>query len=93
MVDSTDFRSGGNENAASRLDCRGRLLKKAANEAAGERKPEAYPQGYVEDAFEGRTPLAGFFSSLVRRFFDTDASAPPTHQKSRGRHCRDCRYR
>jgi hypothetical protein len=26
--------------------------------------PEAYPQGYVEDAFEGRTPLANFFSIL-----------------------------
>jgi hypothetical protein len=25
--------------------CRGRLLKKAANEAAGETKPEAYPLG------------------------------------------------
>jgi hypothetical protein len=24
--------------------------------------PEAYPQGYVEDAFEARTKLAGFFS-------------------------------
>ena len=45
IVDSTDFRTGGNENAASILDCRGRLLKKAANEAAGERKPEAYPRG------------------------------------------------
>ena len=27
--------------------------------------PEAYPLGYVEDAFEVRTPLAGFFSSLL----------------------------
>jgi hypothetical protein len=26
--------------------------------------PEAYPQGYVEDAFERRTPLADFFSIL-----------------------------
>ena len=26
--------------------------------------PEAYPQGYVEDAFEVRTKLAGFFSIL-----------------------------
>ena len=26
--------------------------------------PEAYPLGYVEDAFEARTPLSGFFSSL-----------------------------
>jgi hypothetical protein len=27
--------------------------------------PEAYPLGYVEDAFEGRTPLADFFNSLL----------------------------
>jgi hypothetical protein len=27
--------------------------------------PEAYPLGYVEDAFEARTPLAGFFNSLL----------------------------
>ena len=26
--------------------------------------PEAYPQGYVEDAFKGRTPLSDFFSIL-----------------------------
>ena len=45
MVDPTDLCTGGNENAASILDCHGRLLKKAANEAAGETKPEAYPRG------------------------------------------------
>ncbi len=28
--------------------------------------PEAYPLGYVEDAFETRTPLAAFFNSLLR---------------------------
>ena len=27
--------------------------------------PEAYPLGYVEDAFKTRTPLADFFSSLL----------------------------
>ena len=32
--------------------------------------PEAYPQGYVEDACEARTKLAGYFSILrrIRRF-------------------------
>ena len=40
-----------------------RLLKKAANEAAGEIKPEAYPPGYVEDFVELRTKLGAFFSS------------------------------
>jgi hypothetical protein len=48
--------------------CRGRLLKKAANEAAGERKPEAYPLGYVEDFVEPRTKLGAFFSSLLKDF-------------------------
>jgi hypothetical protein len=28
--------------------------------------PEAYPQGYVEDAFKARTPLADFFSILLK---------------------------
>jgi hypothetical protein len=27
--------------------------------------PEAYPLGYVEEAFEVRTKLAGFFSILL----------------------------
>jgi hypothetical protein len=27
--------------------------------------PEAYPQGYVEDAFEARTKLAACFSILL----------------------------
>ena len=42
-----------------------RLLKKPASKAAGESKPEAYPQGYVEDFDEPRTTLAGFFSILL----------------------------
>jgi hypothetical protein len=32
-------------------------------------RPEAYPLGYVEDLFEGRTPLAGIFSILPLRIF------------------------
>ena len=35
------------------------------SKAAGEPKPEAYPQGYVEDFGELRTPLADFFSILL----------------------------
>jgi hypothetical protein len=45
-----------------------RLLKKAANEAAGEIKPEAYPLGYVEDFVELRTKLGDFFSSLRGKY-------------------------
>jgi hypothetical protein len=41
-----------------------RLLKTAANAAAGERKPEAYPLGYGEDFLEPRTKLGAVFSSL-----------------------------
>src|SRR5262245_14181136 len=45
-----------------RAGCSKSLLSKAA----GESKPEAYPQGYVEDFDEPRTPLAGFFSILLK---------------------------
>jgi len=38
--------------------------KRPSSKAAGELKPEAYPQGYVEDFNELRTKLADFFSSL-----------------------------
>jgi len=36
-------------------------LESSSSKAAGELKPEAYPQGYVEDFDEPRTQLAGFF--------------------------------
>ena len=41
--------------------------KRPSSKAAGESKPEAYPQGYVEDSCELRTPLAVFFSILLLR--------------------------
>jgi len=37
------------------------MIKTSYNKAAGESKPEAYPQGYVEDFDEPRTPLDGVF--------------------------------
>ena len=40
-----------------------RLLKQPASKAAGEKQPEAYPLGYVEDCFDLRTRLKGCFSS------------------------------
>ncbi len=40
----------------------------AVSKAAGDSKPEAYPQGYVEDFDEPRTMLADFFSILLIRF-------------------------
>ena len=39
--------------------------KSSSSKAAGESKPEAYTQGYVEDFDEPRTKLAGFFSILL----------------------------
>jgi len=39
----------------------------AVSKAAGDSKPEAYPQGYVEDFDEPRTKLADFFSILLVR--------------------------
>ncbi len=39
--------------------------KRPSSKAAGESKPEAYPQGYVEDFDEPRTKLADFFSILL----------------------------
>jgi len=41
--------------------------KSSSSEAGGESKPEAYPQGYVEDFDEPRTKLAGFFSIRLYR--------------------------
>ena len=40
------------------------MIKKTSNKAAGESKPEAYLRGYVEDFYEPRTKLEGFFSIL-----------------------------
>ena len=45
----------------------GRLLKTASHEAAGKPKPEAYPQGYVEDFGKPRTTWEVVFSSLLHR--------------------------
>jgi len=43
-----------------------RLLKQVVNEAAGEKTPEAYPLGYVEDFFETRTKLGACFSNRLK---------------------------
>ena len=40
-----------------------RLVKQLASKAAGEKQPEAYPLGYVEDCFDLRTPLEGCYNS------------------------------
>ena len=38
-----------------------RLFKMPFQQGRSESKPEAYPQGYVEDFDEGRTQLEGHF--------------------------------
>ena len=40
------------------------MLKWPPNKAAGEKEPEAYPLGYVEDFPEPRTKLEAIFSIL-----------------------------
>jgi hypothetical protein len=35
------------------------------SKVAGEKQPEAYPLGYVEDCFDPRTPLGTFFQQPV----------------------------
>ena len=40
------------------------MIETSYDKAAGESKPEAYPQGYVEDFDEPRTMLTEFFSIL-----------------------------
>jgi hypothetical protein len=43
------------------------MLKMAVQRGRSERRPEAYPQGYVEDLSDARTKLADFFSILLER--------------------------
>jgi hypothetical protein len=40
------------------------MLKKAIQQDHSERRPEAYPLGYVEDLNDARTMLVDFFSIL-----------------------------
>jgi hypothetical protein len=44
-----------------------RALKKAVQQGRSRRKHGGVAPGYVEDAFEARTALAGFFSALLER--------------------------
>ena len=39
----------------------------AVQRGRSERRPEAYPQGYVDDLSDARTKLADFFSVLLER--------------------------
>jgi predicted HicB family RNase H-like nuclease len=37
----------------------------ASSKARGEREPEVYPQGYIEDSVEPRTQLKGSFNARL----------------------------
>lgn len=41
------------------------MFKRAPSKAAGERRPEMYPLGYVEDLVEPRTKLGALFNILL----------------------------
>ena len=43
------------------------MFKKAVQQGRSERRPEAYPLGYVEGLNDARTLLADFFSILLMR--------------------------
>ena len=43
------------------------MLKRAVQQGRSERRPEAYPLGYVEGLNDARTLLADFFSILLKR--------------------------
>ena len=61
-VESEEIRVEGERVGSISAGC----SKRPFSKAAGESKPEAYPQGYVEDFDEPRTKLADFFSTLLR---------------------------
>jgi len=56
------------------LSCICRLFKKAVQQGRSERRPEAYPLGYVEGLNDARTKLADFFNSLLNGFLDFTAT-------------------
>ncbi len=53
----------------------------AANEAAGEQKPEAYPLGYVEDFLRAENEVGGHFQQPL--FADWDELPYPRSETTR----------
>jgi hypothetical protein len=45
----------------------------AIQRSRSERRPEAYPLGYVEDLSDARTKLVGFFNILLLNEIQLDA--------------------
>jgi hypothetical protein len=49
------------------------MFKKAIQRGRSERRPEAYPLGYVEDLSDARTKLVDFFNILLLNEIELDA--------------------
>jgi hypothetical protein len=49
------------------------MFKKAVQQGRSERRPEAYPLGYVEDLSDARTMLADFFNIMLLDKIQLDA--------------------
>jgi len=43
-----------------------RMIKTTVSKAQPKKVPQAYPPGYVADAFDVRTKLAGFWDNLLK---------------------------
>ena len=50
-----------------------RMFKKAVQQGRSERRPEAYPLGYVEVLRDARTKLADFFNIMLLNEIELDA--------------------
>ena len=67
------------ENVTERIACHvaespyRRMFKKAIQQGSNERRPEAYPLGYVEDLSDARTKLVDFFNILLLNEIQLDA--------------------
>ena len=55
-----------------RVSILSRMFKKAVQQGRSERRPEAYPLGYVEDLSDARTKLADFFNILLLNEIELD---------------------
>ena len=57
----------------NRVSILSRMFKKAVQRGCSERRPEAYPLGYVEDLRDARTKLADFFNIMLLDEIELDA--------------------
>jgi hypothetical protein len=60
------------------------MLKKTVQQGRSERRPKAYPLGYVEGLNDAKTKLADFFSILIRHLESASQSEPSRHRQGPG---------